>query len=179
MGLKSNRDRYGTMIVLIHWLSALLIVVLIASGFRAAGTLDPATKAAILRFHVPIAVAVLVLTVFRIVWWWGFDRKPNPVAGVPGWQERTARAVHILLYVVILGMIASGVGMMVLSGAAPMIFGGEGALPPDFWKYPPRLPHGIGARLLLALFAFHTGAALYHHFVRRDGLLRRMWFSDD
>jgi cytochrome b561 len=176
MAFKSTPDRYGTMAVAIHWVSVVLIVILIGSGFRAANTVDPVAKAAILRLHVPIAVAVLALTIFRIIWWWGFDRKPDPVAGSPHWQERTAQVVHLLFYVVILGMITSGIGMMVLSGAAPMIFGGEGILP-DFRKYPPRLPHGIGARLLLALLVLHAGAALYHHFVRRDGLLRRMWFS--
>ncbi len=177
MGLKSTPDRYGTMAVWIHWASALLIVIAIASGFRAANTVNPAIKAEILRAHVPVAVAALVLTMLRIVWWWRFDRKPDPVAASPHWQERTAQAVHVLFYVVILGMIASGVGIVALSGAAPMIFGGEGAPLPDFWKYPPRLPHGIGARLLLALLVFHAGAALYHHFVGGDGLLRRMWFS--
>ena len=85
--------------------------------------------------------------------------------------------VHVLFYVVILGMIASGIGMIALSGAAPLIFGGESAQLPDFWKYPPRLPHAIGARVLVALLVLHVGAALYHHFVRRDGLLWRMWFS--
>ena len=129
-------------------------------------------KAAILKIHIPIAVAVLALTILRIVWWWGFDRKPKPVAGAPHRQERSARAVHVLFYIVI----ASGIGMIALSGAGPVIFGGEGALP-DFWKHPPRVPHGIGARLLPALLVLHVGAALYHHFVRRDGLLRRMWFS--
>jgi cytochrome b561 len=177
MALKSTPNHYGTLAVSIHWISAVLIIVLIASGFRAANTVDPAAKAAILRLHVPIAIGVLALTVVRIAWWWGFDRKPRPVAGSPHWQELTARAVHALFYVVIFGMIASGVGMIVLSGAAPMIFGSEGALLPDFWKYPPRVPHGIGARLLLVLLMLHAGAALYHHFVRRDGLLRRMWFS--
>jgi hypothetical protein len=59
--------------------------------------------------------------------------------------------VHVLFYVVILGMIASGIGMMALSGAAVLMFGGESALLPDFWNYPPRIPHGIGARLLLVL----------------------------
>jgi cytochrome b561 len=85
--------------------------------------------------------------------------------------------MHFLFHVVILGMIASGIGMMALSGAAPIVFSAEGALLPDFRKYPPRLPHGIGAWLLLALFVFHAGAALYHHFARRDGLLRGMWFG--
>ncbi len=177
MALKSTSDHYGTVAVSIHWVTAVLILILIVSGFRAANTMDPAAKAAILRVHVPIAVGVLALTILRIVWWGRFDRKPEPVAGSPRWQERTARVVHVLLYVVALGMIASGIGMLALSGAAPVIFGGEGALLPDFWKYPPRIPHGIGARLLLALLVLHVGAALYHHFVRRDGLLWRMWFG--
>jgi len=85
--------------------------------------------------------------------------------------------VHLLFYVAILGMAASGIGMFILSGAGPIIFdGGEGQLP-DFWDYKPRVPHGIGARFLIVLLVFHTGAALYHHFVRRDGLLWRMWYG--
>jgi cytochrome b561 len=177
MALKSTSDQYGTVAVSIHWVSAVLVPILIGSGFRAANTVDPAAKAAILRVHVSIAIGVLALMLLGIVWWRGFDRKPDPIAGSPHWQERTAQAVHVLLYVVILGMIASGIGTMVLSGAAPLIFGGDGALLPDFWRYPPRLPHGIGARLLLGLLVLHVGAALYHYFVRHDGLLRRMWFS--
>lgn len=177
MGLKSTADRYGAVVVSLHWLSALLIVILVVSGFRAANTIDPVAKAAVLRLHVPVAIAVLALTVLRIGWWWGVDRKPDPAAGSPRWQQRTAQGVHLLLYVVILAMIASGIGMMALSGAAPIIFGGDVARLPDFSAIPPRLPHGIGARLLLALVVLHAGAALYHQFIRRDHLLRRMWFG--
>jgi hypothetical protein len=98
----------------------------------------------------------------------GFDRKPDPVVGSPHWQERTAQAVHLLFYIVILGMIASGVGMMVLSGAASMIFGGEAALLPDFWKYPPRLPHGISFCCAAALRARAFASA-------RPDRARRRW----
>jgi cytochrome b561 len=41
-------------------------------------------------------------------------------------------------------------------------------------RYAPRILHAIGARLLAALL-LHVGVALHHHFVRRDGALRRMW----
>ena len=97
MGLKSTIDRYGSMAVSLHWLSAILVLVLIVLGFRAAGTVDPAAKAALLRLHLPIGIAVLVLTALRIVWWWRFDRKPDPIAGSPHWQERAAQAVHLSL----------------------------------------------------------------------------------
>ncbi|WP_461512371.1 cytochrome b/b6 domain-containing protein [Rhizobium mongolense] len=40
-----------------------------------------------------------------------------------------------------------------------------------------RAPHGLGARLLVALLVCHAGAALYHQFVRSDELLRRMRYG--
>jgi len=178
MALESTSDRYGTVAIAIHWLAALLIFIVLITGFRSAGTDDVATKLAALRIHLPAAVLVLVLTAFRIVWWLGFDQKPDPIAGSPPAQERLARAVHVLLYIVVLGMVASGVGMMVLSGAVPIIFGPDAASLPNFWRYPPRVPHGLGARLMVALLVFHLAAALYHHYVRRDASLRRIWFAD-
>jgi len=50
---------------------------------------------------------------------------------------------------------------------------------PDLNDFAPRVPHGIGARLLVALLVLHAGAALYHQIIRKDGLLSRMWFGDD
>ena len=45
---------------------------------------------------------------------------------------------------------------------------------PDFSALIPRVAHGIMARLLLALFVLHFGAAIYHQVIRRDHLLARM-----
>lgn len=177
MTVKSTSHSYGSVAIAIHWVSAILIVILLASGFRAGGMSDSAAKAGTLMVHVPAGIALLVLTLARIGWWLFADRKPEPPGNSPQWQERAAKAVHLLFYVVILGMAASGIAMLVLSGAGSVIFGGgEGPLP-DFWNYPPRYPHGIGARVLIALLVAHIGAALYHHFALRDGVLRRMWFS--
>ena len=96
---------------------------------------------------------------------------------MPTWQDRLSRTVHCLFYVVILGMSTSGIGMMVLSGAGPIIFGRSAGTLPNFWDYLPRVSHGIGAWAMVALLILHGGAALYHHFFKRDGLLQRMWFG--
>ena len=92
---------------------------------------------------------------------------------MPRWQAKAASIVHGLFYVLILAMVASGVAMMVLSGAGEVIITGQGALP-DFDLYAPRQPHGIGAWVLIILIVVHVGAALYHHLVLRDGLIGRM-----
>ncbi|MBB4005528.1 cytochrome b [Aurantimonas endophytica] len=174
--LKSSPDRYGAIPITIHWLTAILILLALGSGFQAGNATEPAVKVGFLRIHIPAAIIALLLTALRIIWWWVFDKKPLPVQGAPGWQERLARGVHLAFYVVILGMFASDVGMLVLSGAGPIIFGETGAALPDFHLYPPRVSHGFGANLLLALLFVHVAAALYHQFARCDGLLRRMWY---
>ena len=119
---------------------------------------------------------MLALTLARLGWWL-VDAKPAVAAGMRPLMSRAAKAVHTLFYVVILGMAASGIAMLVLSGAGAILFAGAPGTLPDFWAYPPRSLHGIGARLLLALFVLHAGAALYHQFIKRDGLLRRMAFN--
>ncbi|NKB19430.1 MAG: cytochrome B [Alphaproteobacteria bacterium] len=176
MAVKSTTDKYGTVAIIIHWLSALLILVLIGSGFRASGMEDPVAKAAILQVHLPVGISILLLTLARIGWWFWADKKPAPV-DMTLWQEWASRLVHVLFYVVILSMAASGIGMMVLSGAGPIIFGGSPETLPDFWDFLPRTPHGIGARVMVALLAAHVGAAFYHHFIKKDGLIWRMWFG--
>jgi cytochrome b561 len=174
MQWKSSPDRYGAAAIAIHWISALLILVMFALGLRAAGTIDPAAKISLLRAHAVIGSTVLVLTLVRIAWWLFADTKPMPVAGMPRLQERLAKAVHTLFYVVILGMVASGFGMVLLSGANLVLFGDAPGPLADFWDYPPRVPHRIGAILIAALFLLHLGAAIYHQFIRRDHLLARM-----
>lgn len=176
MALKSSPVRYGNVAVAIHWTCALLILRLLVSGFRAGGTTDPAAKVAFLKLHVPIGATLLILTVLRIVWWLAADTKPKSVP-MPGWQDRASRLTHTLLYILVLGMVASGAGMIVLSGAGPTIFGQDSTSLPDFWDYAPRVPHGIWARVISALVLLHAGAAIYHQFIRKDGSLRRMWFS--
>lgn len=173
MELRSTNDRYGRVAITVHWVSAILIVGLLASGFRAASTIDAATKASLLRVHVAVGVAVLALTLFRLAWWMFADRKPDPLTG-SGPIGLAAKSVHALFYVVILGMAASGIGMLVLSGAGPAIFAAHVAALPDFFQYPPRIPHGLGAHLLVAALALHVGGALYHHFIARDRIFARM-----
>ncbi len=175
--MKSTPTQYGSVAVTIHWLSAIFILVMLGSGFRAASQTDSAAKEAILMLHVPLGVLILFLTLMRLFWWWRVDQKPDPVGGDPAWQTFTAKAIHVLFYVVILGMAASGIGIIALSGAGGILFGAEIGPLPDFSEFLPRGPHGLGARLILGRFVLHAGAALYHHFIKGDGLIWRMWYG--
>jgi cytochrome b561 len=134
-----------------------------------------AAKAAALRVHVPVALAVFSLTAVRLVCWWRADRKPAPLPGLPAWQVATARWTHRALYLDTLLLLASGVALSVLSGLPAVLFGT--APFPELTDVPPRAGHGIGARLLIMVAMLHAGAALYHHWGLGDCALRRMWFA--
>jgi cytochrome b561 len=174
MQIKSSVDRYGAVAIVIHWTAAAIILALLISGFRAANLTDAALKAGVLRFHVVGGLLVLLLTLARVAWWAFADRKPLPVAGASSLQNGLARLVHILFYIVVLGMAASGIGMMALSGAGATLFGDAGGVLPNFTKFLPRVPHGLGGRFMVALFVLHTAGALYHQFILRDRLFARM-----
>lgn len=173
MTLKGDGLRYGSVQVALHWTSAAAILVLLALGFTAAATDGSAQKAALLRVHVPLGTLVLALT---IVWigWRLFDKKPDEPAGQPRWQAFTARAVHGLLYAVLILMGASGIGLMVLSGAGAILFSGVPGPLPDFRDFRPLAAHGAGAATMVGLLCLHVGAVLYHQFHKQDRLLARM-----
>lgn len=172
MGWRSDGRRYGAVAMAMHWATAAAVLALLGSGLVMARAADTGAKASLLQFHAAAGFFVGILTLVRILWWLLADDRPPHPAHTPRWQARAAGAVHGLFYVVIMMMVASGIAMMVLSGAADALAGG--APLPDFHQFLPRAPHGIGAWALMVLIAFHVGAALYHQFVLRDRLLGRM-----
>jgi len=174
MAWKSDSIRYGAVARTMHWVTALAILAMLGSGLaadRASG--DPAAVN-ILRFHVVTGVSVLLLTLLRILWWTFADAKPPETGAMPRWQARAASIVHGAFYAVVLALGASGLAMIVLSGAGGVLSGGEAGPLPRFEDFAPRGPHGLMAWGLVGLIVAHVGAALFHQFVLKDRLLARM-----
>ncbi len=92
--------------------------------------------------------------------------------------DRIARWTHWGFYALIGGMVLSGLATALGAGLLPIVFGGSGdPLPATFEGMPQLFVHGFFAVLLIALIVLHVLAAIYHHFILKDGLIRRMWFG--
>ncbi|NCT12337.1 MAG: cytochrome b [Rhodobacterales bacterium] len=168
--------RYHPALVILHWLLAVLIIVALIAGkliLDATPNSDPA-KLFSLRAHMSIGLAVLVLMVLRVVIRWRSAAPPPADAGHPA-LNLTARLAHPALYLLIFGMVFSGIAISAAAGLPGIVFGGTGApLPETFDSYAARGVHGALSGLLIALVALHVAAALWHQFIRRDGLMGRM-----
>jgi cytochrome b561 len=75
-------------------------------------------------------------------------------------------------------MVGTGYATGILAGLNRSVFQGSGEpLPASFAIYPTFVAHGYLAAILAGFIVLHALAALYHQFVRRDRLFRRMWFG--
>lgn len=172
-------SRYHWLVVLLHWLLAFYITATLAGGFLIIGPMansDPEKKR-VLLFHMSFGMAIagvmLLRLVLRLV-----TAKPAEATTGHAALDRLVPYAHYAFYVLVVLQAATGLATAVLAGLNRSVFQGTGEpLPADFSAYPSFTAHFILAVLLSALIVVHVVAVLYHQIVRRDRLLRRMWFG--
>ncbi|MCQ3937033.1 MAG: cytochrome b [Chloroflexi bacterium] len=169
--------RYHPAHVVIHWLMALLVVLMLGVGKVVMPGISPEDpqKAMMLQSHTYIGGAIAVLLIVRLILRFT-TKRPAPADAGNAFLNWTAKAVHFLLYLLLIGMAVSGLGLFQMANL-PAVFSGAQPYPANFFDYLPRGGHGLVSWLLLGLVALHFGAAMYHQFIRRDNLLGRMWFG--
>jgi cytochrome b561 len=165
----SNRWPKG--VVGLHWVSAFLIIALVAAGFLMTG-LDPTDpmRRNLGRLHTISGNLLGVITLARLV----VQRRtarPDPLA-VPAIHQRGIRAVHALLYVVTLGVIATGLGTVLRTNWHTYLLG-ELPRPPSFDALASRTVHETLAIILVLLVTGHIVGVIVQE-VRKGKTLRRM-----
>jgi cytochrome b561 len=176
VALRSNDSRWGTGARFFHWLMALAILGNGIFGLWMTGLSPSLAKINTFALHKSIGLTVLALFLLRVAWRM-LDRRP-PDEPAPAWQRWAAHSTHALLYVLIVAIPVSG-----------WVFNSAHGYPLQWFKLF-NLPSLVAKNeqlshvavtvhvylfyfLLLVLVA-HVGAALWHHFVLRDNVLRRM-----
>jgi cytochrome b561 len=177
MTKESTPARYHPLHVILHWLIALLVLMMLAVGkFAMPGIpADDPQKVSMLQIHSYIGMAIGLLLVVRLIMRFTVKRPAAADAG-NAFLNFLARVVHFLLYFFMIGMALSGFGLFQQANL-PAVFSGTAPYPADLFQYVPRMGHGFTSWLLLAMVVLHFGAAMYHQFIRKDNLLGRMWFG--
>ncbi len=168
MTLFGTELRYGTVAQAFHWVTVLLI----AAAWLVAGH----DRSPTIVLHETLGMAVFVLVVLRLVWR-AFDRRPAdpPMPKAMAWSSQ---AMHWLLYGLLVAIPLSAIVGTQLQGH-PVLLYGFGAVGP-FLTASRQLGHQIlevhqlMGTLIVWVAGLHAAAALYHHYFRRDGVLRTM-----
>jgi cytochrome b561 len=168
---------YTTTAKALHWLVVVLLVVQFVIGWTMPHIGRNTQPDTLINLHFSIGMIVLLTALVRLGWRFTHG-EPEPLDGIPFWQATSARMVHWLLYALIVVVPLLGWINASWRGFPVIMFGVEFpkliATRAPGWGWTGDV-HGLLANYaMLALVALHVTAALYHHFVRRDGVLQRM-----
>lgn len=177
MQIRNSLNRYGAVAQFLHWLIVVLVVLQFASALTADGMPFGVAKALLLIRHKSTGVTILALATLRLLW-----RLANPVPALPGtlkpYERGLAHVTHTLLYVCLFAMPVTG---WIMTAAKNFPFRWFGLFP---WPMPigpneqladiMEATHTALAVVLAATVTLHILAALKHHFVLKDGVLKRM-----
>ncbi len=176
MDSSANRQAYTPFAKLLHW----LIAVLVAAQFVVAWFMPHIgrnTRAeGLVSLHFSLGVLIVIVMIVR---WIHRLRFPVPLEmpEAPAWERWTAHWMHIAIYVILLVSPWLGWASASAHNLRVALFGiplPALAPPKAGWALEAGDVHGWTMWALLALVALHALAALYHYFVRRDGVLQRM-----
>ncbi|GGH22258.1 cytochrome b [Alsobacter metallidurans] len=175
MGTIPHPQSYDALSRFFHWTMAGLILVVFSMGLTV-DVLPRAMEQTYVNLHMVLGTLILALYAARLAW--RFRHKPPPADPTLGrFIDVTSRWGHVGLWALMLAV--------PLIGIAVIFWRGRGI---DFYLFqipsplaanravarPMKEAHELAAYALVGLAALHAAAALWHHFIRRDGVLRRM-----
>ena len=177
MQFRNSAESWGAVARAFHWLIAVLILAQFVIGSVAEEMKLTPAKLDLFVWHKSIGVTVLVLAVLRLLWRLG-NPPPAPRIGAPRWERKLAAVAHRVLYVLIIAVPLSG---WWVSDASRVPFKAFFLVPmPDFIATDRALQeaaaevHETLTAALLFVVVVHIAAALRHHFLLHDDVLRRM-----
>jgi len=158
-----------------------LILALLIAQFIVAWTMPnigrntPVTT--LISLHFTVGIVILAVAVVRLLWRVTHP-EPKPLDGLPPWQTASARVVHWLLYLLLFVVPLLGWINASWRGMPVVMFGLEFpqliATRATGWGWTGDVHGVLSNYAMLGLVGLHVLAALYHQFIRRDGVLLRM-----
>ena len=175
--IDAGRSKYSTGAMLFHWLIAVLVIV----NWRIVEAAEHASEAdemALIGNHKAIGITILVLTLGRLAWRLMHKVPPLPES-MANWERILSRTVHVIFYVLLIGLPLGGWLAGSFAGRDISYFGaftipglpvGQNV---DMAKSIIGL-HKTGGEIMIYLIALHILGALKHTFIDKDGGITRM-----
>jgi len=169
--------KYGSTAKWLHWVIGVLVILMLIAG-RTLESLPLDERTEVIMAHSGLGTLVLLLMIVRLTWRRSHP-PPGPTAQMSATQVRLSLWMHRGLYVLFILQPVLGIaqatfitdyevvafGLIDYSGLAAS----DAGLARTF-----HILHGLNATILSVLVIGHILAGLYHHFVQKDEVLRRM-----
>jgi len=176
--LKNSDSSYGTVSKIFHWVISPLVIVMLIVGYFMMDISSQSWKMTTVNLHKLTGIVILGLMVARLIWALN-NPKPKLPSGTSFIEHLAEWSVHFLLYALIIVQPIVGWVGSVAGGYVPHVGSFLLNLPIQKSKDLSDLCfkiHNTLAVVIIVVVSLHVLAALYHHFIRRDNVLKRMLF---
>ncbi|HAS40475.1 MAG TPA: hypothetical protein DCS93_08350 [Microscillaceae bacterium] len=165
-------QKYSKGVVVIHWITALLIITLFPLGKYMAG-LEPSQKMGMIKAHAILGMIVFILTLIRS---WMFFKTPRPAHLNTGSKlnDQLATGIHNIFYFLLFGLSVSGIATMLLGSYGNALISGNPTLIQNNAEILPLKGHGIMAMILMILLVMHVAGVIKHYLVKKENTLKRI-----
>jgi len=176
MLFRNTSSRFGIIAILLHWTMAILIIGLLILGLYMTNMPVSAHKLKYYGWHKEFGILVLMLVVVRLTW--RLTNTLPTLASIPPLEQFAARAAHWTFYFFMFAMPITG-WLLTSAAGLPVSFFGWFVLPnliaanKETLEIMSEIHEWLGYGLI-GTFCLHTLAALKHHFVNKDEILKRM-----
>ena len=176
MVYKNTSTGYGFIARVLHWSMALGVIALFVLGYwmRTLSYVSPYYQSAP-NLHQSVGMIILGLLIFRLIW-----KLCNPkpkVASLTRVEHLGSVSLQWIFYLILFVIMISGYLILTLDGRGFSIFGSIQIPSVYSQKGLEQLAgkiHWVLAYLTMALVALHASAALWHHFIKKDDVLKQM-----
>jgi cytochrome b561 len=173
--LAATRDpQYDSVTIALHWATTGLVGLLWTIG----QTIDFAPSGALRvdyrSLHMLLGVTLIGVFVARVVWRLRRGRRLPGAGGAL--MELAARLTHWALYLLVPAALALGLANVWVRGDVIFNLFAVTAFDPTNKALRALIGdwHALAANAILIVAGVHAAAALFHHLILRDGVLRRM-----
>ena len=179
----NSNAAWGWPAKLLHWLGAILILLLLGHGWWMTHFAPRPDRLAHYAGHAGLGYDFLALLVLRLLWRWT-HAVPEMPANTPRWEQIAARASHHGLYLLMLATTVVGWALAGTMRGGVLNKDAFGISVPIIYVSQQRSmhelledTHKVLAYVLAAIVVVHVAAALRHHLIKRTDVMRRMWFG--
>ena len=174
--VRNTSTVWGAPAKIFHWLAALVILLLLGHGWWMTHMAPRPERLAHYAGHSALGFDLLALMVLRLLWRW-LNPVPELPADLRAWERWSAQAVHIALYLLIFAVSLTGwvtANTMRTPITKDLIGFSFPVIAPGVSRSVFEESHMVLAYLLGAIVLVHALAALRHHLLKHNDVLRRM-----
>ena len=183
MAETTQKTDYSVAQKMVHWLMALVIMFDLFVAQKFGDVMTEADRFESRSDHATVGTVVALLLLIRIYLRWKHGVPVLPET-MPNWQKQLAHLAHWGLYILILGLVTTGILSAMNASSVVAPFGlftyGDGTGDAATFLFIRGL-HEFATNAIIALIAVHIVAALYHGIFVRDGVTSAMlkfWKSE-